>query len=207
MSTRKLPRHVDPDRHLGLLSADVDPFITEQARRKLGASGLRIRSAALLITERSNTGSDVMRHAAKTERAELESLIDKLDNFDVEIAQAEADKKHCGDDALSAAIDLKIAQLKVEQLTPDCFERDPSKTLLLLHHNTNLRSFPALEKLRNTPTAQRLAEPDMFDDLIQTCKVEVSSLTNSILEARHSQLNGYYNAITALSSCGSIEED
>ena len=110
---------------------------------------------------------------------------------------------------MSAAIDLKIAQLKVEQLTPDiydCFERDPSKALLLLHHNTNLRSFPALEKLRNTPTAQRLAEPDMFDDLIQTCKVEVSSLTNSILEARHTQLSGYYDArnpLAPLHSCAS----
>ena len=46
----------------------------------------------------------------------------------------------------------------------------------------------------------------MFDDLIQTCKVEVSSHTNSILEARHTQLSGYYDArnpLAPLHSCAS----
>ena len=142
---RNLPRNVAADQCYGLLSADVDPFYTELALRQ-GPVALREQLDAL--------GDD---EASAVQRAELEPLVDKLERIDAQIAVLSA--RHdltaaCATDAaVRAACELcvEVSKLQAAQLTPqiyDGFENDPNKALLLLMHNTNLRSCPALDRLR-----------------------------------------------------------
>jgi hypothetical protein len=124
----------------------VDPFYTELARLRQGAVALREQLDAL--------GDD---EASAVQRAELEPLVDKLERIDAQIAVLSA--RHdltaaCATDAAARAaceFCVEISKLQAAQLTPqiyDGFENDPNKALLLLMHNTNLRSCPALDRLR-----------------------------------------------------------
>jgi len=132
ISTKSLPRHIEPDRHVGLLAADVDPFYTELENRKLGAVGLRIRCNTLIQSEallkaalatslsameddRDNLQRESEKlksqiAAAVAERVELELLIGKLAQTQSDIDAAVAERDRCdGDpDVLGLLIGLEI---------------------------------------------------------------------------------------------------
>ena len=83
------------------------------------------------------------------------------------------------------------------QLTPqiyDSFENDPNKALLLLMHNTNLRTFPALDRLRQMTQEERVACPAAFEIVIAAFKEKVCEVVNSILTARPSQFRDCYDS-------------
>ena len=75
----------------------------------------------------------------------------------------------------------------------DNFEQDPDQALLLLMHNTNLASCPALQELRDLPQAER-DDPGIFDAVIDRCKAEVMAIVSGIQHARPAQLAAYYDA-------------
>jgi hypothetical protein len=170
----------------------VDPFITELAHLRQGAVVLREQLDAL--------GDD---EASAVQRAELEPLVDKLERIDAQIAMLSA--RHdltaaCATDAAARAaceLCVEISKLQAAQLTPqiyDGFENDPNKALLLLMHNTNLRSCPALDRLRQMTQEERLACPAAFESVLAACKEQVCEVVNSILSARPSQLRDCYDS-------------
>ena len=86
--------------------------------------------------------------------------------------------------------DLEQRQLLHAHCVPnatryDDFEQDPTSALLLLAHNTNLGSFPALQRL-SYPGLR--ARPLEFESVIEECKVEINTLVRDILAARPEQL-------------------
>ena len=109
---RNLPRNVAADQCYGLLAADVDPFITELARLRLGAVALREHLDAL--------GDD---EASAVQRAELEPLVDKLERIDAQMAMLSA--RHdltaaCSTDAAArAACELCVEIAGSTAHTPD----------------------------------------------------------------------------------------
>ena len=124
---RNLPRNVAADQCYGLLAADVDPFITELARLRLGAVALREQLGAL---------GDDDSEASAVQRAELEPLVDKLERIDAQMAMLSA--RHdlstaCATDTVARAaceLCIEISNLQAAQLAPqiyDGFENDPNK--------------------------------------------------------------------------------
>ena len=201
---KNLPRSVAADRCYGLLAADIDPFITELARLRQGAVALQARCDEL--------GDDA---ASVTERAELQPLIAKLVRIDAQIhrlALLHLPLAQCATDiaARSACkLCVEIAALEAAKITPqiyDGFENDPNKALLLLMHNTNLRSCPALDRLRQMTQDERAANPAAFERVLDACKAQVCDVVSSILnaQARTTQLSNCYDARdprAALYSC------
>ena len=67
------------------------------------------------------------------------------------------------------------------QLTPqihDGFENDPNKALLLRMHNTNLHTFPALDRQRQMTQEERVACPAAFEIVIAAFKEKVCEVVN-----------------------------
>ena len=96
----------------------------------------------------------------------------------------------CVPGAPPALDDLKERQLLHAHGVPnatsyDDFEHDPASALLLLAHNTNLGSFPALQRLGDPGLRARPLE---FKSVINECKVEIITLVRDILAARLEQL-------------------
>ena len=61
-------------------------------------------------------------------------------------------------------------------------------------HNTNLRSCPALDRLRQMTQEERVACPAAFESVLAACKEQVCEVVNSILSARPSQLRDCYDS-------------
>ena len=95
------------------------------------------------------------------------------------------------------AVCVEIAALKVAQITPQIyagFENDSNLALLLLMNDTNLRSCPALNRLRQMTQDERAACPAAFEGLLDVCKAQVTAIVTSLLSARPSQLSECYDA-------------
>ena len=75
----------------------------------------------------------------------------------------------------------------------DDFEGDPVQALLLLMHNTNLASCPALQDLRDLPQEDR-DDPAVFGAVIARCSAEVMAIVSGMQDARPRQLAEYYDA-------------
>ena len=61
-------------------------------------------------------------------------------------------------------------------------------------HNTNLRSCPALDRLRQMMQEEGLACPAAFESVLAACKEQVCEVVHSILSARPSQLRDCYDS-------------
>ena len=61
-------------------------------------------------------------------------------------------------------------------------------------HDTNLRSCPALNRLRQMTQDERAACPAAFEGLLDVCKAQVTAIVTSLLSARPSQLSECYDA-------------
>jgi hypothetical protein len=75
----------------------------------------------------------------------------------------------------------------------DDFESNPDTAQLLLAHNTNLGSFPAIQLLRDA-TASIRSDAPAFDKIIDDCKAAVNGLTGEIIAAREKQITEFYDA-------------
>ena len=165
IAKRNLPRCVAADSCVGLLAADIDPFITELARRKQGSLALQGQVDALKLDTAMASAT------RETECAVLEQLIKKLLPFEAKLAPltrelgllkqavAASGNAHLDADASARVAELitQAALLTAAKNTPDIydgFENDYAKAFLLLMHNTNLGSCPALGRLRGMPDTE-----------------------------------------------------
>ena len=217
VAPRNLPRRVAVDSCVGLLAADVDPFITERARRKLGSAALREQCTALELESRNAAATDAAGNAARAaEVGVLKLLIEKISPIEATLATLQQelhslvlDSRPARTATRTAALSAKIAELTEAKDAPDIydgFENDYAKAFLLLMHNTNLGSCPALGTLRAMTEADRADDPAGLACVLRDCEAEVAAIVHSIRAARPAQLSGYYSTrdpLAPLHSCAS----
>ena len=167
------------DQRMASLSASIDPF--------WGAPGLHAAQCADAACHKGNhamCGGHIAAHCA-----DLCPQICRHYDKDKRCAYgARAPDRVPGEPP--ARDDLKEKQLLHAHCVPNTtryvdFEQNPASALLLLAHNTNLGSFPALQRLSDPGVRARPLE---FDSVINEWKVEINTLVRDIVAARPEQL-------------------